>query len=81
MSFDGTMTTVEAIKFVRDHFGIASMYAMSKDLSDENLTVQPIQISRYLKGHKMSQKVADRFFETYGVVINDPYKREGIYNV
>ena len=70
-----SMSGKDAIDFVAEHFGVPSMYAMSKALSDENLTVQPIQISRYRKGHKMSSKVANRFFDTYGVVINDYYKK------
>lgn len=68
-----SMTTIEAIKYVVEHFGVPSMYAMAKALSDDTLKVQPIQISNYLDGRKMTQKVADRFFETYGVVINDAY--------
>lgn len=65
------MTTAEAIEYVVDVFGIPSYYALAKSLSDSELTVQPIQISNYLKGTRMSQKVADRFFITYGVVISD----------
>lgn len=68
-----TMTTAEAIKYVVEHFGVTSMYALAKSLSDETLNVQPIQISNYLNGTRMSQKVADRFFETYGVVISDAH--------
>lgn len=70
---DTTMSTVEAIDYVVDYFGIRSMYELAKSLSDENLTVQAIQISNYKKGKRMKQQVADRFFETYGVIINDAY--------
>lgn len=73
MSDEMTMSTKEAIKYVVDCFGIHSMYALAKSLSDDNLTVQPVQISNYLKGKKMTQKVANRFFDTYGVVINDAF--------
>ncbi len=66
-----TMTGEEAIKYIVEHFGVTSMYALSKALSDEELTVQPIQISNYLNGKKMSRKVADRFFETYGIIVSD----------
>lgn len=70
---DEPMTGAEAIKYVTDHFGIPSLYALAKALSDDTLTVQPIQISNYLNGSQMSPKVAQRFFETYGVVIKDIY--------
>ena len=67
------MTTIEAINYVVEYFGVTSKYALAKALSDETLTVQPIQISNYLNGTVMSLKVADRFFETYGVVVSDAY--------
>ena len=67
------MPIKEAINYIVEHFGVTSYYAMSKALSDETLTVQPIQISNYANGSKPSQKVADRFFETYGVVISDAH--------
>lgn len=67
------MTGIEAIKYVADYFGVPSKYALAKSLSDEDLTVQPIQISNYLKGTQMSKKVAERFNETYGIIISDAY--------
>ena len=70
---NNTLDTAEAIKYVVEHFGITSMYQLAKSLSDETLKVQPIQISNYLNGTRMSQKVADRFFETYGIVIGDAH--------
>lgn len=75
------MTTKEAIAYVAEYFGLKSYYALSKALSDETLTVQPIQISNYAKGGKMSKKVADRFFETFGIVISDAYKPGALENV
>ena len=74
---DDPMTGKEAIKFAADHFGVQSKYAMSKALSDEDLTVQPIQISNYLNGTRMSKKVAERFEETYGITISDAYVQDG----
>lgn len=66
-----TMTAQEAIEYVAAVHNIPSMYEMSKQLSDEKLTVQPIQIANYLKGGKMSKQVAERFFEVYEVIISD----------
>lgn len=65
------MTTIEAIKYVKEHFEISTKSELARSLSDDTLTVQPIQITRYLKGSKMSQKVAKRFYETYGIIITD----------
>ena len=70
------MTGAEALKYAQDYFGVPSKYAMAKSLSDETLTVQPIQISNYLNGTKMSKKVAQRFEETYGITISDAYVQE-----
>jgi len=67
------MTGVEAIKYVADHFGVPSKYALAKALSGDGLTVQPIQITNYLAGTRMSKKVADRFYEVYDVTISDVY--------
>lgn len=74
---DLVMTGKEAIKYAADHFGVPSMYAMAKSLSDDELTVQSIQISNYLQGTKMSKKVAQRFEDTYGIIISDAYTKEG----
>lgn len=68
-----TMTGQEAIEHIKDFFGIPSYYAMAKALSDDDLTIQPIQISNYFKGKMMSQKVANRFEDVYGVIINTVY--------
>jgi len=73
-----SMSSKDAIEFAADHFGVPSMYAMAKALSDETLTVQPIQLSRYLKGHKMSLPVAQRFYDTYGIIVND-YIKKGLW--
>jgi hypothetical protein len=72
---DGTMTTQEALSYIAEYFNVTSLYALSKALSDSELNVQPIQLSKYKKGHKMSKKVAQRFFDVYGVIINDFHDR------
>lgn len=72
------MTTKEAIKYVAEHFGVPSRYALAQALSDEELKVQPIQISNYLNGTRMSKKVAVRFQEVYGVVISDVYAPDNL---
>ncbi len=69
-----TMTAQEAIEYVAAVHNISSMYEMSKQLSDDKLTVQPIQISNYMNGGKMSRQVADRFFEVYEVIISDVHQ-------
>lgn len=76
MSNELVMTGKEAIKYIADHFGVPSKYALAKSLSDEKLNVQVIQITNYLNGTRMSKKVADRFNETYGVIISDAYIKE-----
>lgn len=68
-----SMTGAEAIKYVQDHFGVPSRYALAKSLSGDGLTVQPIQITNYINGTQMSKKVAERFNEVYGVIITDAY--------
>lgn len=71
------MTGAEAIRYVADVFNVPSMYAMARDLSDETLNVQPIQIKNYLTGTRMSKKVADRFKELYDVIITDAFDPSG----
>lgn len=75
MSYNSSMTAKEAIDYVSKAFNITSKYALAKSLSDEHLVVQSIQISNYLNGRKMSKKVADRFFDVYGIVITDAHDR------
>ena len=67
------MTTKEAIEYVADHYNVPSMYTLAKSLSDEKLTVQPIQISNYIKGRKMKKAIADRFREVYDIEITDVF--------
>lgn len=72
------MTAYEAIHKVCEEYGIPSKYALAKNLSDEELTVQPIQISNYVhkdpkKRRKMSKAVAKRFLDTYGIYITDQH--------
>lgn len=81
MSNDVSMNAKEAIKYVVDQFDIPSKYALSKMLSDDKINVQVNQISNYLKGKKMSRKVATRFYETFGIVISDTYvKTNWVHN-
>lgn len=73
------MTAIEAIKKVCEEHNITSKYRLAKELSDEALTVQPIQISNYVnpnpkRRRKMSKAVADRFFEVYGIYITDQHE-------
>lgn len=68
-----SMTGIEAIKYVVDYFGVTSKSDIARALSGDGLEVQPIQISNYLKGTQMSQKVADRFLSVYGIVVKDAH--------
>lgn len=72
------MTGANAIKLIVDQFDIPSLYALAKSLSDEELTIQPIQISNYMRGHRMSAKVAKRFLDVYNVVIGDVHN-QGVF--
>lgn len=65
------MTAREAILYVSENWDTKSMYSIAKNLSDDVIKVHTIQISNYLRGTKMSRKVADRFAEVYGIVITD----------
>lgn len=72
------MTAYDAIMKVCEEFNIPSKYALAKNLSDDTLTVQPIQISNYVhrdpkKRRKMSKAVAKRFLDTYGIYITDQH--------
>lgn len=79
------MTSREAIFYIVEYFGLKSYYSIARALSDDELTVQPIQVSSYCKGRKMSPKVAKRVFDTFGIIISDPFDRakfkDGIGNV
>lgn len=73
------MTAFEAIKKVCSEYNITSKYRLAKELSDERLVVQPIQISNYVnpdlkKRRKMSKAVAERFFDVYGIYITDQHE-------
>lgn len=71
---ENVMTAKEAIEHVTYVHRIPSYYALAQSLSDKDLNVQPIQVSNYVKGKLMSEKVAQRFFEVYGVVISDAHR-------
>lgn len=64
------MNSKEAIAYIVDMFAIQSMYALAQSLSDEELTIQPIQISNWKDGGKMSPKAAKRFSDVYDVIIH-----------
>lgn len=68
------MTGKQAILYVIENYGITSKKALADSLSGDGLTVQPIQISNYLDGTKMSQKVAERFLFVYGINVSDAHR-------
>lgn len=67
------MSAAEAIEYVVYINNIKSIYEICKKLSNSEIKVQPIQISNYRTGSKMSPKVAARFKEVYGITIDDIY--------
>lgn len=80
------MTAKDAIKYVSDTYeDFRSMYSIAKALTGGELKVTTIQISNYLRGkHKMSGKVANRFYEVFDIVITDAYESDAVrrrYNV
>lgn len=70
------MKTQKAILYVLKETEYTSMYAIAKVLTDDTVKVQTIQVSNYLKGkNNMSEKVAIRFEEVFGITISDVYQR------
>ncbi len=75
------MTAQKAVAHVITEMDVPSKYAVAKLLSDEDLKVQPIQVSNYLKGKTMSQKVANRFEEVFGITITDVRQRSTLLEI
>jgi len=73
MNYD-PMSAKEAILTIARDTEFKTQYSISKALSDEDLNVSIGQITRYLKGCRMSRKVADRVHEVFGIVVNDVYE-------
>lgn len=70
------LETQKALLYVLQNTDCKSMYSIAKALSDDELKVQTIQVSNYLKGKNgMSEKVALRFEEVFGITITDVYQR------
>lgn len=66
------MTAKEAILYVSySNSKYSSMYSIAKALSGDGLKVHTVQISNYLKGTRMSRKVAERFEEVFDIEITD----------
>lgn len=78
-----SLTTTEAIHYVMEFYNIPSYYRLARNLSDEYLAVQGIQISNYLNGKSMSRKVANRFLAIFDIVIIDvfEYTRKDNYRI
>lgn len=71
------MTTKLAVMTVVAEHEIRSLYQLASMLSNEEIKVQPIQISNYLNGTRMSGRVARRFFELFNIHIEDAVGKEG----
>lgn len=72
------MNTKDAINHVSETHNIQSMYQMGKELSDDKLTVTTTQIRNYLRGTRMSKKVADRFEQVFDITITDAYDNSAL---
>lgn len=72
------MSSKDAVLTIASKTEHKSRYAICKALSYDGLRVTVTQISRYLKGHRMSRKVADRVFDVFGIVVSDVYEAENI---
>lgn len=72
-----SMETRVAIMTATTENDIKSLYAMASMLNNEEVTVQPIQISNYLNGTRMSRKVARRFLEVFNIYVTDAVGKEG----
>lgn len=73
-----SLSSKMAIQHVKNELDYKSFYAIAKELTYDGMTVQPIQISNYFKGHHvMSEKVASRFFDTFGITITDTFHSQG----
>ena len=68
------MSVKEAIKYIAENHDISSMYGLAKALTNDEVKVQPIQVSKYLKGTKPSKKVADRFLQEFDIIITDVHQ-------
>jgi len=67
------MTGKEAIEFIMSNLDVKTKYSLASLLSCDDLVVQPIQIDNYLKGSRISRKVALRFFIVFSIIISDQY--------
>ena len=72
------LSSQDAVKHVINEFGYTSHYSIAKELTSHGLTVQPTQIGYYVKGvHVMSGKVAEHFYDVFGIEITDVFKSKG----
>ena len=67
-----------AVQYVMDNSIYTSYYSIAKVLTEDRLSVQPIQISNYHKGKRaMSDKVSQQFKEVFGIEIADSHRSLG----
>ena len=72
------LSSKEAMQYIMRELGYTSLYSIAKELTDNDITVQPIQISNYLKGkHVMSSKVAFQVYNTFDIEITDVHNSKG----
>lgn len=73
------LTGRDAILYIAENYSTKSMYAIAKQLSNDEVKVHAIQITNYLKrGTKMSRKVADRVFAEYNIIVTDVYEPSAV---
>lgn len=66
------LSSAEAVTYVLDNTIDTTLYSISNSLTYDNIKVTPIMLSNYKNSkHVMSQKVAKRFYDYYGIEIGD----------
>lgn len=75
------MTSKAAIELVAKTHGIDSLYALARLLSGDGLEIQPIQVSNWRKGKKMSKRAAKRFLDLFDITIHpDSVHNKGVFS-
>ncbi len=73
------MPTELAIATIVTENGLNTLSAVAAALSDDMVKVQPIQISRYINGSKMSRKVAAKVLEIFNIEVTDATGSRGSF--
>lgn len=63
------MKTIDAVQHILDTTGM-SKYALAKSIG-----LTPPSVDQYLKGVRMSQPTADKFFTVYNIKVTDAWQK------